>query len=85
MSWQWHGGKGSKYRPVDKKQYDKNYDAIFGANKKKPVNKKTKKNTTKQTNGRVKTLKMFVVWVRIPPWSCWGYRLVVQDRRLSSS
>lgn len=22
-------GKGSKYRPVDKKQYDKNYDVIF--------------------------------------------------------
>lgn len=22
-------GKGDKYRPVDKAQYDKNYDAIF--------------------------------------------------------
>ena len=77
MSGKHSAGKGDKYRPVDKKQYDKNYEAIFG--------KKNKKNTAKQTNGRVKTLKMFVVWVRIPPWSCWGYRLVVQDRRLSSS
>jgi hypothetical protein len=33
-------GKGDKYRPVDKKQYDKNYEDIFG--KKKP-----KKNTAK--------------------------------------
>ena len=32
-------GKGSKYRPVDKKQYDKNYDAIF----KKPKKKKQPK------------------------------------------
>lgn len=23
-------GKGDRYRPVDKEQYDKNYDAIFG-------------------------------------------------------
>ena len=28
-------GKGDKYRPVDKKQYDKNYDKIFGKKKKK--------------------------------------------------
>ena len=28
-------GKGSKYRPVDKKQYDKNYDAIFKKGSKK--------------------------------------------------
>lgn len=24
-------GKGDKYRPVDRKQYEKNYDAIFKA------------------------------------------------------
>jgi hypothetical protein len=30
-------GKGSKYRPVDKKQYDKNYDAIFKKPKKKKL------------------------------------------------
>ena len=30
-------GKGSKYRPVDKKQYDKNYDAIFNKPKKKKL------------------------------------------------
>ena len=28
-------GKGSKYRPVNKKQYDKNYDAIFKKGSKK--------------------------------------------------
>ena len=24
------GGKGDKYRPVDKKKYDANYERIFG-------------------------------------------------------
>jgi hypothetical protein len=39
MSGKHSAGKGDKYRPVDKKQYDKNYEAIFG--------KKNKKNTAK--------------------------------------
>jgi len=30
-------GKGSKYRLVNKKQYDKNYDAIFNKPKKKKL------------------------------------------------
>jgi hypothetical protein len=35
---QWHGGKGSKQRPTDKKKFDDNYDRIFG--KKKDEEKK---------------------------------------------
>ena len=27
---QWHGGKGSAQRKVDKKKYSDNWDAIFG-------------------------------------------------------
>jgi|LWDU01.1.fsa_nt_gi hypothetical protein len=27
---QWSGGKGSAQRPVDKKKYSDNWDAIFG-------------------------------------------------------
>jgi len=30
---QWHGGKGSKPRPVDKKKFDDNWDRIFGKKK----------------------------------------------------
>ena len=32
----WHGGKGSKKRPmnIDQEQFDKNFDAIFGKKKK---------------------------------------------------
>ena len=30
---QWHGGKGSKQRPTDKKKFDENWDRIFGKNK----------------------------------------------------
>ena len=30
MSGKHSAGKGDKYRPVDKKQYDKNYNNIFG-------------------------------------------------------
>ena len=26
----WHGGKGSKPRPKDKKRYDEEFDRIFG-------------------------------------------------------
>lgn len=32
-------GKGSKPRPVNKKEYDKNFDKIFGKKKKKPTEK----------------------------------------------
>lgn len=34
-------GKGDRYRTVDREQYEKNYDAIFGASEK--INKKHKK------------------------------------------
>jgi len=30
MSDKWHGGKGSKRRPEDRKAYEDNYDKIFG-------------------------------------------------------
>lgn len=33
---QWHGGKGSAQRKVDKKKYSDNWDAIFGKKKEKP-------------------------------------------------
>ena len=41
----WHGGKGSKKRPmnIDQEQFDKNFDAIFGKKKKE----KTDANETK--------------------------------------
>ena len=26
-----NAGKGDRYRPVDREQYERNYDAIFGA------------------------------------------------------
>jgi len=29
MSDKWHGGKGSKRRPEDRKAYEDNYDRIF--------------------------------------------------------
>lgn len=31
----WHGGKGSKPRPVDKRKFDENWDKIFGKKKEK--------------------------------------------------
>ena len=39
MTEQWHGGKGSRPRPygVDKKQFDDNWDRIFGKKEKKDV------------------------------------------------
>lgn len=43
MSGKHSAGKGDKYRPLDKKQYDKNYDEIFGK-------KKSKKKVTKNKN-----------------------------------
>lgn len=33
----WHGGKGSKPRPVDKKKFDENYERIFGKKDKKDL------------------------------------------------
>ena len=35
---QWHGGKGSRPRPADKKKFDENWERIFG--KKKEEKKK---------------------------------------------
>jgi hypothetical protein len=43
MSGKHSAGKGDKYRPLDKKQYDKNYDEIFGK-------KNSKKKVTKNKN-----------------------------------
>ncbi len=40
MSNKWHGGKGSKQRPIqDRKQFEDNWDKIFGK-KDKDKNKK---------------------------------------------
>ena len=41
MSGQWHGGKGSKPRPlsVDTKTFDSNWDLAFGKNKKTDAEK----------------------------------------------
>jgi hypothetical protein len=47
-------GKGDKYRPVDRKQYEKNYDAIFNSAKK--VNEKHKK-TLEKLNDEDKDIK----------------------------
>ena len=35
MSGKWHGGKGSKRRPEDRKAFEDNYDKIFKKEKKK--------------------------------------------------
>jgi hypothetical protein len=35
----WHGGKGSKRRPEDKKKIDVNWEKIFGKKKKEKKNK----------------------------------------------
>lgn len=43
MSGKHSAGKGDKYRPVDKKQYDENYEEIF-------KKKKSKKKVTKNKN-----------------------------------
>jgi hypothetical protein len=32
----WHGGKGSKQRPTDKKKYEDNWDRIFGKKEELP-------------------------------------------------
>ncbi|MGA1168404.1 MAG: hypothetical protein ACO3T2_08480 [Burkholderiaceae bacterium] len=37
MSDKWHGGKGSKPRPIsDRKQFEDNWDKIFGNKENKP-------------------------------------------------
>lgn len=36
---QWHGGKGSKYRPVDTEKFSKGYDRIWKKKKKKKASK----------------------------------------------
>jgi len=33
-----HGGKGDKYRKVDKQRFDDNFDRIFGKKDKSPIN-----------------------------------------------
>lgn len=38
MSDKWHGGKGSKQRPVDKKKFDDNWDKIFGSKQQQQPN-----------------------------------------------
>ena len=50
MSGKHSAGKGDKYRPVDKKQYDENYEAIFGKKKKKNSKKKYTKITNQLDN-----------------------------------
>jgi hypothetical protein len=50
MSGKHSAGKGDKYRPLDKKQYDKNYEEIFGKKKNK------KKVTAKKQNKIIKQL-----------------------------
>jgi len=42
MSRKHSAGKGDSYRKVDKKQYDKNYEAVFGKQKSKSSKKKNK-------------------------------------------
>jgi len=49
-SGQWQGGKGSRYRPINKEQYDKNYEEIFGKKKNK------KKTTAKKQDKIIKKL-----------------------------
>jgi hypothetical protein len=39
MGGQHSAGKGDQYRPVNWEQYSKNWDDIFGKNKKKPKKK----------------------------------------------
>jgi uncharacterized protein with von Willebrand factor type A (vWA) domain len=40
MADKWHGGKGDKRRPEDKKKFDENFERIFG--KKRPNANKEK-------------------------------------------
>ena len=39
---QWHGGKGSTPRKVDKKKFDDNWDKIFGKKEKKDLTNEKK-------------------------------------------
>lgn len=48
MSKSWHGGKGSKQRPIeDRKQFEDNWDAIF---KKKPQEKPNAKDSVSKVS-----------------------------------
>jgi hypothetical protein len=49
---QWSGGKGSAQRPVDKKKYSDNWDAIFG---KKETTKDRAEEGTSQSRVEKKT------------------------------
>jgi len=46
-----HAGKGSRYRPVDKKKWDENWEATFG-NKNKKKDKKKNETRTRNTDSK---------------------------------
>ena len=47
----WHGGKGSKPRPIsDRKQFEDNWDKIFGKKEEKPKPDSTDKEIFDQLN-----------------------------------
>ena len=48
MTGKWHGGKGSKYRPVDKEKFDNNWDRIFGSKKDDPEDRDLKFTTAEE-------------------------------------
>ena len=48
MTEKWHGGKGDKRRPEDKKKFDENFERIFG--KKRPDSNKDKDSVYFQQN-----------------------------------
>lgn len=52
---QWSGGKGSAQRPVDKKKYSDNWDAIFG---KKETTKDRAEEETSQSRVEKKTAEI---------------------------
>jgi hypothetical protein len=37
MTDRWHGGKGSRYRKIDQKKYNENWERIFGKKKQEDV------------------------------------------------
>lgn len=41
MSEKWHGGKGSRYRKVDQKKYNENWERIFGNKGEKDESRKS--------------------------------------------
>ncbi len=53
MSNQWHGGKGSKPRPVkDQQQFENNWDRIFGSKEKKNAKDSDSKVSLPRSNDR---------------------------------